>query len=127
MDSNCMHRRIFLGAVAGVAIAGRAAGGQTAPARSGEQQDQQAVERAERDRFAAMVRADAGMLDKLLAPELTYTHGDARVVDKAVFLAELKSGDFKYVSIEPNDLKVRVYGNTAVVTGGARLETSETC
>ena len=69
-----------------------------------------------------MIRADAGTLDKLLAPELTYTHGDARVVDKAVFLAELKSGDFKYVSIEPNDLKVRVYGNTAVVTGGAGMQ-----
>ena len=67
-----------------------------------------AVRKAEADRFAAMLKGDLAALDTLLAADLTYTHGDGRVVDKAAFIADLKSGDFKYVSIDPENLQVRV-------------------
>jgi len=113
-----MNRRVFFNAVAITAIASRVSAGQA----SSPHKDEEDVRRAEADRFAAMVKADAASLDKLLAPELSYTHGDARVVDKSVFLAELKAGDFKYLTITPTDIKVRVYGNTAVVTGGAGMD-----
>jgi hypothetical protein len=83
---------------------------------------EQQLRQAERDRFAAMVKRDLGVIDKLLAPELVYTHGDGRVIDKATFIAELKSGDFQYVSIEPTDVGVRVFGDTAIVTGGAGMQ-----
>src|ERR1051325_6447179 len=83
--------------------------------------DEQAVRQAERDRFAAMVKADVPALDKMLGADLTYTHGDGRVIDKAAFLSDFKTGAFKYVSIEPGDMKVRIYGETAVVTGGAGM------
>ncbi len=79
------------------------------------------VRKAERDRFAAMVKNDVAALDKLLAPELIYTHGDGRVVDKAGFIADLKTGDFKYVSIDAADPKVRVIGDTAIVAGAAGM------
>jgi hypothetical protein len=79
------------------------------------------VRQAERDRFAAMVKADVGALDKLLAPELSYTHSNAQVQDKGGFIADIKSGNIKYLSIEPNDVNVIVFGNTAVVTGGAAV------
>jgi hypothetical protein len=114
-----MNRRVFFNAVAITAIGSRLSAGQATPAHNKDEDD---VRRAETDRFAAMVKADVATLDKLLAPELSYTHGDARVVDKSVFLAELKAGDFKYLTIVPNDLNVRVYGNTAVVTGGAGMD-----
>lgn len=80
------------------------------------------VKKAEADRFAAMVKNDVATVDRLLAPELVYTHGDGRVIDKAAFIADLKTGDFKYVSITPTDLKVQIYGDTAVVTGGAGMQ-----
>ena len=79
------------------------------------------VRQAERDRFAAMVKADTGALDKLLASELSYTHSNAQIQDKAAFIRDIKTGAIKYVSIEPNDMKVRVFGNAAVVTGGATV------
>ena len=79
------------------------------------------VRQAERDRFAAMVKADVGTLDRLLAPELSYTHSNAQVQDKAGFIAAIKSGTIKYLSIDPNDVNVVVFGNTAVVTGSASL------
>jgi ketosteroid isomerase-like protein len=114
-----MNRRVFFNAVAMTAIGSRLSAGQATPPHNKDEDD---VRRAETDRFAAMVKADVATLDKLLAPELSYTHGDARVVDKSVFIAELKAGDFKYLTIVPNDLHVRVYGNTAVVTGGAGMD-----
>jgi ketosteroid isomerase-like protein len=126
-----MKRRMFLslgGALAATPIAGTlfAAQGPKAPqAGAGHvgaaSKAEAEVRQAEKDRFAAMVKADVTALDKLLAPELTYTHGDARVIDKAAFLADFKSGAFKYVTIDPSDTKVRLFGDTAVVTGGAAM------
>ena len=80
-----------------------------------------AVRKAEADRFAAMLKGDVAALDQLLGADLTYTHGDGRVVDKAAFIADLKTGDFKYVSIDPEKVQVRVFGETAVVTGSAGM------
>jgi uncharacterized protein DUF4440 len=79
------------------------------------------VRQAERDRFAAMVKADVGTLDKLLASELSYTHSNAQVQDKGGFIAAIKNGAIKYLSIDSNDVNVVVFGNTAVVTGGASV------
>jgi hypothetical protein len=120
-----MDRRVFLGLAGLAAMQGRLAAEQGAAARAQAapaQKDEAGLQQAEKNRFAAMVKADVAALDKMLAPELSYTHGDARVVDKTVFLAELKAGDFKYLTIEPADIKVRVYGETAVVTGGAAMD-----
>jgi len=80
---------------------------------------EQDVRQAERERFAAMVKADTGALDKLLAPELSYTHSNAQVQDKAGFIADIKSGAIKYVTIDPHDTNVAVFGSAAVVTGTA--------
>jgi hypothetical protein len=82
---------------------------------------EQDVRQAERDRFAAMVKADAGALDRLLAPELSYTHSNAQIQDKAGFIGAIKSGAIKYVSVEPSDTNIRVFGSAAIVTGAAAL------
>ena len=76
---------------------------------------------AENARFAAMVKGDVAALDKLLGPELSYTHSNALVQDKAALLGDFKSGAIKYLSIEPSDMKARVFGNMAIVTGGAAV------
>ena len=80
-----------------------------------------AVLQAEKDRFAAMKNADAAALEKLLAAELSYTHSNAAVQDKAAFIADIKSGAIKYLTVEPTDMKARVFGNMAIVTGGASV------
>jgi hypothetical protein len=82
---------------------------------------EQDVRQAERDRFAAMVKADAGALDRLLAPELIYTHSNAQIQDKAGFIGDIKSGAIKYLSVDPSDTNVRVFGSAAIVTGAAAL------
>jgi hypothetical protein len=88
-------------------------------ARAAEQQ----VLQAEKDRFAAMIKNDAAALDKLIAEEVTYTHGSARLVSKAEFIGELTSGAFKYLTITPEEKewKVRVLGTVAIVNGAASM------
>ena len=84
---------------------------------------EQQVLQAEKDRFAAMIKVDEGALNRLLADELTYTHSNANMQTKAQFIADLKSGAIKYVSVVPSepDWKVRVYGNVAIVSGVAAV------
>ena len=82
---------------------------------------EQDVRQAERERFAAMVKADVGALGNLLAPELSYTHSNAQVQDKGGFIGDIKSGAIKYLSIDPSDTSVHVFGNAAVVTGAAAV------
>jgi hypothetical protein len=83
--------------------------------------DEADVRKADQDRFAAMVKGDIALLDRLLAVELTYTHGDARRIDKSGFLADFKTGAFRYSMIEPSDVMVTLYGDVAVVTGAAAM------
>jgi ketosteroid isomerase-like protein len=114
-----MNRRAFVAGTAFSVLALAAEQRLSAQTASGAEQE---VRKAENDRFAAMLKADTAALERLLAADLVYTHGDGRVVDKAVFIAEAKTGDFKYVSIDAGDLKVRVYGDTAIVTGSAGMQ-----
>jgi hypothetical protein len=61
---------------------------------------------------------DPGPLDTLLADSFVGTSEEGKVETKAETIADAKTtkyADFSYV-----DLKVRVYGNAAVATGGSR-------
>ena len=68
-----------------------------------------------------MIKADGAALEKLLADELSYTHSNAPVQDKAAFIGDIKSAKIKYLTVEPTDQKARVFGNMAIVTGGASV------
>jgi len=79
-----------------------------------------AVRDAESRRLRALVSADYQALDLLLADELSYGHSTAKVDSKASYLEPLKSGPTRYTSLQPEDVQVRVYGATAVLTGTMR-------
>jgi len=64
---------------------------------------------------AAQVAADAKALDALCAAELSYSHSDARVEDKATFIANATNGKSKFLSLKYEDPKIRVVGNAAIV------------
>ena len=89
---------------------------------------EQQILQAEKDRFAAMVKGDRAVLEKLLADDLTYTHSTALLENKEQFLKSVTSGNIDYVSIVPNesDWKVRVNGNTAIVNGIAAVNVIDT-
>jgi ketosteroid isomerase-like protein len=84
------------------------------PAQGG-QADQELIALAtEWDR--AMVENDAEAIGRYMAGDWTIVGSDGRVCDKATFLGLVKSGTLSHDVMESEDLRVRVYGDTAVVT-----------
>jgi hypothetical protein len=64
---------------------------------------------------AAQIAADAKAFDALCAAELSYSHSDARVEDKATFIANATSGKQKFISLAYKDPQIRVVGPAAIV------------
>ncbi len=85
-------------------------------------QAEQEIRQREIRRFEAMVRGDVAALDDILSEDLTYTHATGVFESKGEFIAKLKSGQTKYESFAPEDVLVRIYGTTGVVTGAARVK-----
>jgi ketosteroid isomerase-like protein len=73
----------------------------------------------EKQRSEAVVKGDTATLDKMTAEDYLFTNPLGQVRTKAQILQDLKSGELKFESIETDDVKARVYGNAAVVTGRA--------
>ncbi|HEX2695698.1 MAG TPA: nuclear transport factor 2 family protein [Acidobacteriota bacterium] len=65
----------------------------------------------------AVVKSDSAFLDRILADDITETDPEGNVLTKVQDLAEVKSGAYVITSGVMDDIKVRVYGDTAVVTG----------
>ncbi len=72
----------------------------------------------------AFVKADTVVLKNLLADDYVHTNASGSVPDKTRWLAfmktrheDLKSGKVRIDTYRNDDLRIRVYGNTAVVTG----------
>ena len=64
---------------------------------------------------AAQVAADAKAFDALCAAELSYSHSDGRVEDKATFIANATNGQSKFLSLAYQDPSIRVVGPAAIV------------
>ena len=77
--------------------------------------DEEAVAKNVEAFRAAQVAADAKALDALCAPELSYSHSDARIEDKTTFIANATNGKSKFLSLAYEDPKIRVVGDAAIV------------
>jgi ketosteroid isomerase-like protein len=69
------------------------------------------------DWMNAEVKADMAFLDQFIAEDWVATDPAGVVWTKAQFLAGLKSGEGAVVSFVLDNMKARVYGDAAVVTG----------
>ena len=76
----------------------------------------------EEKRCAAMAANDVATLEKLFHDALIYTHSSAVVDTRASYLEALKSGHTRYHSVQRSDEKVRVCGDSALVTGRAIID-----
>ncbi|MFN0089343.1 MAG: nuclear transport factor 2 family protein [Acidimicrobiales bacterium] len=75
----------------------------------------------EAERFQAMIDKNVKRLGELLADDLVYTHSNASIDTKDSYLEAIASGKFDYRAAERSEEAVRVYGDTALVTGRAAL------
>ena len=78
-------------------------------------QDEDAVAKSVEAFRAAQFAANAEALASLCAAELSYSHSDGRVEDKATFIANATNGKSKFLSLEYQDTKTRVVGPAAIV------------
>ncbi len=75
------------------------------------------IERLELQRTQAIVNGDMGTLDVLYANEFFYNRAGGDSMTKADFFAFATSGDVKVRRLVVEGMNIRVYGDTAVVTG----------
>jgi ketosteroid isomerase-like protein len=64
---------------------------------------------------AAQVAADAKAFEELCAPELSYSHSDGHVEDKATFIKNATSGKSKMLSLAYRDPSIHVVNDVAIV------------
>src|ERR1700761_2077662 len=64
---------------------------------------------------AAQAAEDAKALEGLCAPELSYSHSDGHIEDKATFIKNATSGTTKMLSLAYKDPWIRVVGDAAIV------------
>lgn len=71
----------------------------------------------EQDWTNANLKADAAVLEHILADDYTWINPDGVLRTKAQNIALIKSGELVIPSMVTDDMKVRIYGDAAVVTG----------
>ena len=64
---------------------------------------------------AAQFAKDAKALTALSAPELSYSHSDGRVEDRAVFVTNATATKTKMLSLEYKEPSIRIVGDVAIV------------
>ena len=77
--------------------------------------DEEAVAKNVEAFRVAQIKADAEAFDALCAAELSYSHSDGHVEDKATFIANATNGKSKFLSLAYQDPKIRVVGTAAIV------------
>jgi ketosteroid isomerase-like protein len=65
----------------------------------------------------AQLERDTMALDRTLADDFTLINPAGRLLNKAQYIADIKSGDLRYESLNYDDVKVQVYRGVAVVIG----------
>ncbi|PTX43490.1 uncharacterized protein DUF4440 [Christiangramia gaetbulicola] len=83
----------------------------------GSNTSKQEVLDAQSARITAMLNADLGKLDELLTEDLSYAHTNGWTETKSGYLETIRSGKIDYVSFVPKVVEVRVYDDSAVLTG----------
>src|SRR5262249_51599904 len=82
-----------------------------------ESDEANAVLKTERDLAAAYLKSDADAIAQGVMEDYTLTNSTGKVTTRADDIAEAKKNDPKYEIFENYDMKARVHGDAAVVTG----------
>jgi ketosteroid isomerase-like protein len=62
----------------------------------------------------AYLEADTSFIEKYYADDATVMHSDGKLSTKAQEIENLRSGALKYASIDVQERKIRIYGDTVV-------------
>jgi ketosteroid isomerase-like protein len=65
----------------------------------------------------AWVKRDIDSMKRFVAPDWTAATEDGELTNKVQFDADLKNGVLTFESLKIDDMKVRIYGDTVIVSG----------
>jgi ketosteroid isomerase-like protein len=76
----------------------------------------------EKEFARAIVKNDAEAIGQFLADDWVIIDADGGIIDKARFLGVVESGALTHEMMESDDVEVRIYGDSAVVSGLTRTK-----
>jgi len=77
----------------------------------------QEVLKADQMLLDALLKKDRATFEPLLADDYVYIHSNGTVTNRTQEIAQTMSADVEWTASKMSDLKVRIYGDAAVVTG----------
>jgi ketosteroid isomerase-like protein len=113
-----MRRTLIILVVTAASIAPGQA--QNAPRASRKNVDQ-IIRHVDQERIQAQIGADAAALDRIYADDFIGIGPSGVARTKPQVIADFTSGNLRFQSITTDDVRVRVYGNTAVETGRSTM------
>jgi hypothetical protein len=69
----------------------------------------------------ALIAKDSVALSKVLGDDVTYGHTNAMIQTKSELIRDVVSKVQDYKSIEPSDMKIRLFDNSAIVNMNAKI------
>jgi hypothetical protein len=114
-----MKRTLLVGVCGLASVIGLCAGEPSANVR-------EAVTKAENEWKTAVLKGDGKALDRLMGPDLSYTHSSAKTQTREEFIHDATSGATTYKSITFDNTKMRQYGEVVVVNQTAVITTVQT-
>jgi ketosteroid isomerase-like protein len=115
-------KRILFALMIVMAICQTAAAQASSPAPKSAASDEQVLREHDLECVQAMVARKTDVIDRLEADDFIFIGPDGHVWDKAQDIASIKSGDVVFESINLDDVKVRVFGDAAVVSGRSTVK-----
>jgi ketosteroid isomerase-like protein len=76
----------------------------------------------EKEFARAIVKNDAEAIGQFLADDWVIIDADGGIIDKARFLGVVESGALIHEMMESDDFEIRIYGDSAVVSGLTRTK-----
>ncbi len=70
-------------------------------------------------RYEAMKNRDMAAMDRLHADGLVFINTKGRLLNKAEYLEEVRSGNLKFLSVDTDEYHFYVYGDTVIMNGRA--------
>jgi ketosteroid isomerase-like protein len=111
-------RRFLMAAMMLLLIVPFPAVGQTGgDKQKGKKRDEQAVLKQLGNWIEALKRNDMTALNRIVAEDFMLVEVNGNVLNREQDLEPVKTGDLKFQSLTTEDVKVFVYGETAIVTG----------
>ena len=80
-------------------------------------QDEQAVRAVLESWLKALERGDTVALKQIIAEDYLITVADGRVLNREQDLAPIVAGRLQFLSAKTDSLRIRIFGNAAIVTG----------